>query len=155
MFWKELLKAMRYMQFKRSYADPSLYWKWTGAGLIIWLSWIDDCLCMGPNAEVMKSKEEMKGLFNCEDIGEFKEYVGCKIERNDIEGYVKFTQPVLLQSYNDEFQLPSNHYDTPAEPGKVLGIVEEGQETSPEDLTKFRSGVGKMLHMMRWSRLEM
>ena len=62
----------------------------------------------------------MKGLFDCEDIGEFKEYVGCKVERNDKEGYVKFTQPVLLQSYEDEFQLPTNKYETPAEPSKVL-----------------------------------
>ena len=33
-------------------------------------------------------------------------------------------------------------YDTLAEPGKVLGVVEEGQEVGPAKLTKFRSGVG-------------
>ena len=40
----------------------------------------------------------------------------------------------------------------PAEPKKQLKKTIEGQEVSPENQTKFRSGVGKMLHLMRWSR---
>jgi hypothetical protein len=30
-FWRELLQAMWHMEFKRSKADPCLYWKWTKA----------------------------------------------------------------------------------------------------------------------------
>jgi hypothetical protein len=45
--------------------------------------------------------------------------VGCKIERT--EDYVKFTQPVLLQSFVDEFNMESGRLSrTPAETGKVL-----------------------------------
>ena len=67
---------------------------------------------------------------------------------------MKLTQPVLLKSYEDEFDLPTNGPipTTPAEGGQVLRPCEDGGELSPEMQTKYQSGVGKMLHMMRWSR---
>eukprot|EP00957_Ditylum_brightwellii_P110745 8445939-Ditylum_brightwellii.AAC.1 len=43
-FWKDLLKCMKDIQYKRNGADPCIYYKWTTAGLIIWLSWINDCM---------------------------------------------------------------------------------------------------------------
>jgi hypothetical protein len=152
MFWKELLKGMRYMGYTRSDSDPCLYYKWTTVGLIIWLSWVDDCLCLGDEQQVQKSKEEMKEIFDCDDVGDMTEYVGCKIERDQNEGSLVFTQPVLIQSFQDEFELPTENYETPAEPGKVLGPVIEGQELDSEGQSKYRSIVGKMLHLMRWSR---
>jgi hypothetical protein len=45
----------------------------------------------------------MKARFDCDDIGELTEYVGCMVERTPY--YVRFTQPVLLQSYVDEFSI--------------------------------------------------
>ena len=103
MFWQELLKAMKFMHCKQSNSDLCLYYTWTTQGLLIWLSWIDDCLCMGNNNEVMKVKEELKGLFDYYDVGEFNEYVRYKIKYNQEERSLKITQLVLLQSYNDEF----------------------------------------------------
>ena len=93
-------------------------------------------------------------LFDCDDEGNFDEYVGCKIEKNINEGWMKFTQPVLLQSYTDEFQLPASEYTSPGEPGKVLSKADEDQALDKQSQSKFRPGVGKLLHMMRWSRPE-
>jgi hypothetical protein len=67
---------------------------------------------------------------------------------------LKFTQPVLLQSYSDEFDLPSREYLTPAAAGSVLTVVEAGKELSGTMQTKYRSGVGKLMHMMQYSRPE-
>jgi hypothetical protein len=79
--------------------------------------------------------------------------VGCKIDRN--EDSVKFTQPILLQSYEDEFDLnKTRQVFTPAEQGKVLMKCNKGTELGGKEQTKYRSGVGKLLHMMRWSRPE-
>eukprot|EP00957_Ditylum_brightwellii_P091762 6987487-Ditylum_brightwellii.AAC.1 len=36
-FWKELLECMKDMNYQRNGADPCLCFKWTAAGLIIWL----------------------------------------------------------------------------------------------------------------------
>ena len=43
-FWVELLKAFYDMCYKQSKADPCLYYQWTSIGLILWISWVDDCL---------------------------------------------------------------------------------------------------------------
>ena len=81
-------------------------------------------LCIGHPEDVEESKNEFMRIFKCDDVGEFKEYVGCKITQ--VEGMIKITQPVLLQSYEDEFNLPTTNFKTPAEPRKILSQIEEG-----------------------------
>ena len=81
------------MRYKQSPADPCLYHCWMMKSLIVWLSWIDDCLIAGNQDCVKLAKEQMK------HVGELKEYVGCKIERTD--STIRFMQPVLLQSIED------------------------------------------------------
>jgi hypothetical protein len=108
----------------------------------------------GDKSEVEKYKNMMKGMFDCDDVGELKEYVGCKLERNWNKREIKVTQPVLLQSYKDEFELPKQSCTTPAEPSKVLMKAKADEGAGPEQQTKYRSGIGKLLHMMRWSRPE-
>ena len=101
-FWKELLSAFKDMGYERSNADPCLYYKRDDNGLIIWISWVDDCLCVGSKQSVMNGKSEMMGRFDCGEIGELTEYVGCKVDYDKEKGTVHLTQPVLLQSFKDE-----------------------------------------------------
>jgi hypothetical protein len=139
------------MRFARSKADPCLFFKWTTYGLVVWISWVDDFLICGPKEGVMESKAQMMDVFECDDIGEMKEYVGCKVERND--KLVKMTQPVLLQSYSDEFDLPEGATPkTPAVPGQVLHKPREGEGIEPQEQGTYRSGVGKLLHTAKWTR---
>ena len=79
------------------------------------------------------------------------EYVGNKIDRSN--GVIKITQPVLLQSFTDEFDLVRDHKITvPGVPGTVLSASKN--KLSAEDLFKYHSGTGKLLHLMKWSRPE-
>jgi hypothetical protein len=80
-----------------------------------------------------------------------KEYIGCKIDRQG--GQLKLTQPVLLQSFFDESDLPNDksYPSTPAEPGSVHI---KGDKLSMSEQCKYRSGVGKLLYLIRWSRPE-
>jgi hypothetical protein len=66
--------------------------------------WIDDNLIIGSKKVVEKTKEDIMERFDCEDCGDIEEYVGCKIVRTN--NSLKFTQPVLMQSYNERFELP-------------------------------------------------
>ena len=50
-FYKKLKKCMNMIGCKRSLADPCLYFAWA-SGLMIWLSWIDDCLYCGKPKDV-------------------------------------------------------------------------------------------------------
>jgi hypothetical protein len=70
-----------------------------------WLSWVDDCLLTGPEAELMLLKQEIMKQGECEDDGEISEFVGCIIDRNRAERWLKLTQPALLQSLTDEFKI--------------------------------------------------
>ena len=153
-FWKELLKCMRDMMYKRNGADPCMYFKWTMVGLVIWLSWVDDCMIWGHKDIVPKENEEFMSRFDCDDVGEVKEYVGCKIDRNEKERSIKFTQPVMIQSFKDEFKTGDRKPTTPAEGGSVLMKGDENTVVGSSDHTYFRSGLGKLLHMTRWSRPE-
>jgi hypothetical protein len=86
-------------------------------------------------------------------VGEMREYVGCRIERND--GYVKLTQPVLVQSFEDEFEIPEGQAPkTPAEPGDILPFVDVAEMLPKNNMTYYRSGVGNLIHILRWSRPE-
>eukprot|EP00957_Ditylum_brightwellii_P003744 284488-Ditylum_brightwellii.AAC.1 len=107
------------MKFQRNKANPYLYYKWIGSCLIMWMSWVDDCLVAGPLELVEIAKAEMTGLFECKELREMDEYVGCKVE-HDLQWHtIKLTQPVLLQSYTDEFKLDEHGLTprTPAEAG--------------------------------------
>ena len=122
-FWREMNKAFLFMKYARSKADPCLRFKWfkdSESGrdqLVIWMLWVDDCLIIGPDGLVTKAKEEMKSLFDCDDVGEMKEYVGCKMDRNPEDNSMRITQPVLIQSLEDEFDIPDSMREpkTPAE----------------------------------------
>ena len=151
-FWRELLKCMKSMGMTRSTADPCLYFKWTDDGLVIIASWIDDNLIIGSEKGVAKVKAELMRRFECDDCGEMQEYVGCKIVREGRE--LKFTQPVLLQSFADEFELPKRSFSTPAPAGTVLIPGEPDKVLKGVELTKYQSGVGKLMHMMQYSRPE-
>ncbi len=116
---------------------------------------MDDCFIVGEPKLVDIAKEAMKQHFECDDVGELEEYVGCKIEHNKEEGWMRLTQPVLLQSFEDKFDLPQvGAYGTPAPPGQVLQKASKETQVTGMEQTNYRSGVGKLLHMMKWSRPE-
>ena len=64
---------------------------------------------------------------------------------------IKLTQPVLVQSLHDEFKIPrKTSCNLPAPPGKEL--TSEGEQLNEEEKKVYRSGVGKLLFLMRYSR---
>jgi hypothetical protein len=56
-------------------------------GLVLWISWVDDCLMMRHKEAVLQAKQGLLQHFDCDEVGELTEYVGCKIERNEAEGW--------------------------------------------------------------------
>jgi hypothetical protein len=62
----------------QSQADPCLFYKRNKDNdLSIWISWVDDLLTIGkPN---VIDKMDMMKEFDCDDVGELEEFIGCKI----------------------------------------------------------------------------
>ena len=44
--------------------------------LVLQLLWIDNCVCVGPDVEVKKARVDILARFECDDVGELKEYLG-------------------------------------------------------------------------------
>ena len=73
--------------------------------IVVCLYWNDVLICAGNKKGVLKVKKKKMERFDCDEIGELKEYVGCKVERKFKEDWIKSKQPVLLQIFADEFGL--------------------------------------------------
>src|SRR5688572_6811902 len=153
-FWREMCQAFQHMEFNRSQADPCLYHKWIEDELTVWITWVDDCLIAGKVEAVEHSKDKMMKLFDCDDIGDLQEYVGCKVEHDKEKKVMKLTQPVMIQSFQDEFEIETDGMKprTPAVPGEVLQTSDDRNVMTQGEQKKYRSGLGKLLHMMRWTR---
>ena len=129
---------MRKLKYEKSKADPCLYFKWKSGRLSLWLSWVDDLINLGSKEDVKQAVKNMKQEFECDDVGEMTEYVGCKIDVNKEERTMKITQPVLLQSFTDEFGInPSGKLKTPAEAGKILVKCEPKDALPPDEHKKY------------------
>jgi hypothetical protein len=136
---------------QRSKADVCLFFQWTSTGLLIYISWVDDILIAGTRTAVAQAKTALKKHFTLDEQGELQEYVGCKIERDKQARWIKITQPVMIQSFSDEFDLPIETAVIPAKHGEVLS-KDDGVPLNKGLVKTYRSGIGKMLHMMKWSR---
>jgi hypothetical protein len=116
------------------------------------ISWIDDNKIFGPSDLVMKLKNNLMKQFECDDCRELTEYIGNKIKCVG-EDATRLVQTVLTQSYEDEFELGKICYNMPAQSGTVLMRPTEGKEVlSATDQTMLRSGVGKLMYQMQYSR---
>ena len=103
-FWRLLLQIINELGYQWNHANPCLYYKCDDKfGLSVWLSFIDDMLivCAGDGMESIKKK--FTETVDCNDIGEMKEYIGNKNNIDQHNKTLKITQPVLVQSLNDEF----------------------------------------------------
>jgi hypothetical protein len=154
-FWRQLLRAAGAMGLKQSTADPCLYFKWVNRWLVMMMSWIDDNAIVGQESDIMQLNKALMNQFKCKTCGPMDEYVGCMIEKLKTGG-VKFQKKVLLQSYRDEFDiLKLKKFNTLAAPGTVLRKPDEGEDIlTPAKQTRYRSGVGKGMHMIQYSRPE-
>ena len=103
-------------------------------------------------AEVIELKNGWKSIFDCDDEGEMKSYVGCKVDIDRENHTLKMTQLVIVQSFQDDFDLPGK---TPKVPLPVRTMYSKGNE---EDLIdkkaqkQYRKAVGKLLHVSKWTQ---
>lgn len=158
-YYDKTCEALKKMNFTKSKADPCLFFKWVkyedDYALIVWIIWVDDNLIAGPKTLVEDAAEQLERYFECDEGAELVEYVGCKLTRNVEAGWIKLTQPVLLQSFKDEFDIPEQKTrKTPALAGQVLRKGIDSDVVSSGEHKTYRTGVGKLIHMGKWSRPE-
>ena len=99
-------------------------------------------------------KQQFTETVVCNDIGPMKEYIGTKIDNDSEKCKLKITYPVLVSSLIDEFVFnePSVKPDILATAGTHL--VKSGIKLGAEAQTRYHSGVGKLLYLIKWLHTE-
>jgi hypothetical protein len=79
----------------------------------------------------------MMDQFDCEDVGKLVEFVGCKVDHNQNKGSMSLTQPVVIQTFQDKFELPEGRaLNTPAIPGTVMSEGKIKDQVNDNDETQ-------------------
>jgi hypothetical protein len=60
---------------------------------------------MGHKNEVSRYHAVMNSYFDCDNIGDLKEYVGCKIDKQERGNHLLITQTGIVRSFIDEFRI--------------------------------------------------
>jgi hypothetical protein len=163
-WWKRFTEVMDGLGFEPSKADPCLYVKKNlksfdqSAFVIIY---VDDGGIFGTKEEIKQIIEALRKEFKVKDLGPLENFVGCKISHSltDKVKTLGITQPKLIKHLEEAFQNElkgvTRVYDTPAGPKTIIMRPEKGEPLiSASDQTKYRSGVGMLLYLVKHSRPE-
>ena len=95
----------------------------------------------GIGNDILEEKQKIMDEVACDDTGDIKEYVGCKVDFDTENLTVRLTQPVLIQSFIDEFNVPDKIFNTPGVPGTILN-EKESQKLTYDEQKKYQKAVG-------------
>ena len=68
-WWREICKALYYLDWRRHAIDPCLFVKWVDGYLLMFLVWVDNCALIGPEHIIKKEQKQFQSLFDTTDKG--------------------------------------------------------------------------------------
>ena len=74
-FCKKINRTMESIGFKRSLANPCLFFAWK-TGMMTRLSWIDNFMCCEKKKDVEECKDKVMNKLDCEEMGKLEEHAG-------------------------------------------------------------------------------
>ena len=143
------------MGMTKCLSDQCLFHRKTKAGVVIIAIYIDDTLCVGTREAVNESKRDLAQHFTTKEEGELTEYFGCEVTRQGRKTLF-MSQKHLIQKLERAFlskvsKLPK--YDTPSTAGfRVIRCLDEKLRIDAEKPRMYRSGVGILLFLVKFSR---
>ena len=60
-----------------------MFYKYVNNQMVLFILWVDDCCICGDKKAVLQAVKDFTSLWDCKDLGELKEYVGCKVDRTE------------------------------------------------------------------------
>ena len=155
-FYKKLQKVLMGIGFSQSLADPCLFMLKRNNEVVYITVWVDDLFCEGHKDLLEYSLSELAKHFKLKIEENTNDYLSCEIIENKEGTKAWVGQPHLIKKIENTFGnmikgLPK--YKTPGTPG--LGIfkpISEESVIAPKDQTIYRSGVGMLLYLVKYSR---
>ena len=154
-FFKKLRDTMvNDMGFEKCLSNQCLLIRKNGLGTVIVCLYIDDTMVVGDEKAVNDFKKHLAKFFSTKEEGRMTEYVGCMVKRHD--GGLYLHQSNLIKKIERKFIDKVRNlrtYRTPGTPGQGLVRVGENEKSvSSERQTEYRSGVGMLLFLTKFSR---
>jgi len=156
-WWKKFVQTLKNIEFKGRFADPCLMIKRSNDGTIFASIYVDDNFCVGHHEALNVFVEDLKkqGL-TVKVSRELTDYLSCSIKLSKDRKKVWIGQPHLIAKLRERFGYlvdKMQSYRTPGTPGhRVVRVLEDWQEISKEDQKIYRSAVGTLLYLLKYSR---
>jgi hypothetical protein len=109
-------------------------------------------------AEIKRVMDSLSSYLVVKDLGEMETFVECKILSNKERVTVYIHQPKLIQHLKEELGAlveSLKDFQTPAPPRSMVKLPHKEDTLIPiENQTKFRSGVGILLYLVKHSQFD-
>ena len=142
------------MNFARSMNDQCLHMRNDQNGTIIACLYIDDTLYVGDKKVLDTFKKEIKKYFVTKEDSKVEDDMGCMIKK--INGGILLHQSNLINKIKLQFEQEIKDirdYRTPGVPGEgSIGVKDDEVCISVKEQFKYRSAVGMMLFLIKYSR---
>ena len=115
----------------------------------------DDTLCTGDKNAIQEFKDEIKTHFAIKEEGEMREYVGCKVKKKGKKSLIFYQDDLInkIEKNFGEFTKNMHEYAMLAGNGEHIKRHDENEpKINHEDQKKYRSGIGMLLYLVKFSR---
>ena len=153
-WWNKYCKSMKKKKYLRSEAAPCLFKKNTKSGTVFLTIYVDDGFMVAHGPGLKEARTDLESSFKMKFQDGINEYVGCTIFEIS-EKKIGFIQPHLIKKMYEKFkdELPERDYETPFAPNSgVNRELSKENLLSEEVQTDYRSGVGMLLYLVKYSR---
>ena len=157
-WWKKITEVFAKLDFHPTQADPCLFVKKVKpneppAFIILY---VDDGGIIGTPQVIQDVLNALAKEFKIKDLGEMIHFVGCHLRESSDKKTIWIHQPKLIKHLKKEFKdliITERVFRTPAAPKTVIMRPDENDPViSSADQTKYRSGVGMLLYLVKHSR---
>jgi hypothetical protein len=137
--------------YKVATADPSLYLRGNGNGMVVLLVYVDDILLMGSTDNVLTAKGELMDAYSSHDLGEVSYFLGFEIVRDRSAKTVWIGQTKLIRDTLRRYALDnSNPTVLPMDAGLKLRSSQNDEECVTDQ--PYREVVGSLLYLASCTR---
>ena len=153
-FWNKLMTKLG---FKVSPADPCLFSRGTGSNMLLICLYVADGFACGKEQTLQKFFEEIKQEKLAITIEKsMGDYLSCEVKFNAEMTKAWLGQPHLIKKLEKVFGeevAGVKQFKTPGTPNfGIIRPTSEDQKCNPELQTRYRSGVGMLLYLVKHSR---
>lgn len=156
-YYKKARGILRKIGFTGGDVDPCLFVKKSSKGIVYIALYVDDNLLVGHPEAIDDAIQQMKKhglILKIED--DLKDYLSCEVQFSEDKKKAWLGQPHLISNLKEKFGdyvKKLREYKTPGTPGlNMIRNTDDKLALSKEKQSLYRSGVGMLLYLVKYSR---